>query len=328
MARLFVTLQYLLPHHLLCRLAYALTRSRRPWLKNLLIRRFVQHYRPRMSDAIEPDALRYESFNAFFTRALRPGARALAGEPGRILCPCDGTVSLCGSIQAGRLMQAKGHDYSLEALLGGDRGWSERLADGQFATLYLAPYDYHRVHMPLAGRLRAAWHVPGRLFSVNTATAARVPGLFARNERVICAFEGEYGCFAVILVGALFVGSMSTVWHGEITPWRAANRRAAHARAAHGPALAGAAARTPWDVHPLDTPAADGMLAAGSELGRFNMGSTVIVLLPAGSAHWDETLCRTGQSCRVGQALGAVTGAAARTGGAAELLALPGAGPA
>lgn len=314
MARLFVTLQYLLPHHLLCRLVYALTRSRRGWLKNLLISRFVQHYRPRMSDALEPDALRYESFNAFFTRALRPGARPLAGEPGRILCPCDGTVSLCGSIEAGKLMQAKGHYYSLEALLGGDRTWSERLAGGQFATLYLAPYDYHRVHMPLAGRLRAAWHVPGRLFSVNTATAARVPGLFARNERVVCAFEGEHGCFAVILVGALFVGSMSTVWHGEITPWRAAQRRAA--------------TRTSWDVHPLQTHVADGMLAAGSELGRFNMGSTVIVLLPAGSARWDEALCRTGQTCRLGEALGAVTGSSPGTRAAGERLALPGTDPA
>ncbi|HEY7929162.1 MAG TPA: archaetidylserine decarboxylase [Steroidobacteraceae bacterium] len=321
MARLFITLQYLLPHHLLCRLAYALTRSRRPWLKNLLISRFVQHYRPRMSDALEPDALRYESFNAFFTRALRPGARPLAGEPGRILCPCDGTVSLCASIETGRLMQAKGHDYSLEALLGGDRTWSERLAGGHFATLYLAPYDYHRVHMPLAGRLRAAWHVPGRLFSVNNATAARVPRLFARNERVVCAFEGEHGCFAVILVGALFVGSMSTVWHGEITPWRAPRR------AANRPASASSAARTPWDVHPLDTHAAGGMLAAGSELGRFNMGSTVIVLLPAGSARWDEALCRTGQSCRVGQALGTLTGAVPHTSGTGELLALPGTDP-
>lgn len=302
MARLFVMLQYLLPHHLLCRLAYALTRSRRPWLKNLLIRRFVRHYQPQMSDALEPDPLRYESFNAFFTRALRPAARPLAGEPDRILCPCDGTVSLCGSIEAGTLMQAKGHRYSLQALLGGDREWSGRLAGGHFATLYLAPYDYHRVHMPLAGRLCAAWHVPGRLFSVNTATAARVPGLFARNERVICAFEGEHGCFAVILVGALFVGSMSTVWHGQITPWPPA----ATGEAARRPP----AARAAGDVHPLELPPAVDRLPRGAELGRFNMGSTVIVLLPAGSARWDEAACRTGQTCRVGQALGVLAGAA------------------
>ncbi|HEX4049811.1 MAG TPA: archaetidylserine decarboxylase [Steroidobacteraceae bacterium] len=323
MARLFVTLQYLLPHHLLCRLAYALTRSRLPWLKNLLIRRFVQHYRPQMSDALEPDPLRYESFNAFFTRALRPAARAVAGEPGRILCPCDGTVSLCGNIEAGSLLQAKGHRYSLEALLGGDRDWSARLAGGHFATLYLAPYDYHRVHMPLAGRLRAAWHVPGRLFSVNAATAARVPGLFARNERVVCAFEGEYGCFAVILVGALFVGSMSTVWHGEITPWRDAGGTGRRGPAL-APAAAPAAAHTPWGVHRLHTPQATGMLARGAELGRFNMGSTVILLLPAGGAHWDETACRTGQICRVGEALGVLTGTAPRASGAGELLAPPG----
>ena len=309
MGWLFVTLQYLLPHHLLCRLAYALTRSRRPWLKNLLIRRFVQHYRPQMSDALEPDPLRYESFNAFFTRALRPGARALAGEPQHLLCPCDGTVSLCGRVEAGMLLQAKGHRYSLDALLGGQREWSAQLAGGSFATLYLAPYDYHRVHMPLAGRLSAAWHVPGRLFSVNAATAARVPGLFARNERVVCAFEGEYGVFAVVLIGALFVGSMSTVWHGDVTPWRAA-------------------AAAPGGVHRLQPRGADLAQPRGAELGRFNMGSTVIVLLPPGSVRWDEALCHAGQSCRMGQALGVLTGAAALANPGAGRLAAPGAGPA
>jgi phosphatidylserine decarboxylase len=288
MGRLFVTLQYLLPHHLLCRLVYALTRSRRAWLKNLLIRRFIAHFRPNMAEALEPDPWRYESFNAFFTRALRPAARRFAAEPRRILSPCDGAVSVCGSIQAGLLLQAKGHRYSLAALLGGNREWSERLAGGQFATLYLAPFDYHRVHMPLAGRLCAAWHVPGRLFSVNTTTAARVPGLFARNERVICAFEGEYGAFAVILVGALFVGSMSTVWHGEVTPWRG---RAHDAGAVSG-------------VHRLEPYASAQVQPRGTELGRFNMGSTVIMLLPAGSVLWDETSCRTGEVCRVGEPLG------------------------
>ncbi len=206
--------------------------------------------------------------------------------PGHILSPCDGTVSLCAAIEDGMLLQAKGHRYSLEALLGADREWTRRLAGGHFATLYLAPYNYHRVHMPLAGRLCAAWHVPGRLFSVNAATAARVPGLFARNERVICAFEGEHGVFAVVLVGALFVGSMSTVWHGDVTPWRAA---------AQG-------------VHRLDPPPlADTFLPRGAELGRFNMGSTVILLLPAHSARWDESVCRSGLSCRVGQSLGTLS---------------------
>lgn len=304
MARLFVTLQYLLPHHLLCRLVYALTRERRPWLKNLLIRAFVRHYRPAMSDALEPDPLRYASFNAFFTRALRPGARALAAEPRRILCPCDGTVSRCGRIEAGLLVQAKAHRYSLTALLGGDREWSERLAGGAFATLYLAPYDYHRVHMPLSGELRAAWHVPGRLFSVNAATAARVPGLFARNERVICAFEGEHGPFAVVLVGALFVGSMSTVWHGDITPW-GVGTGAATAAAATATATATAAATHPAPgVHRLEPREAALFQPRGAELGRFNMGSTVILLLPAGGVRWDEAACLPGQSCRVGEPLG------------------------
>ncbi len=251
MSRPFVTLQYLLPHHLLCRLVHALTRSRRAWLKNLLISRFVRHYRPVMDDALEPEPQRYPTFNAFFTRALRPGARPLDGEQTQILAPCDGTVSVCAAMPAGALLQGKGHYYSLEALLGGDAEWTCRLSGGHFATLYLAPYNYHRVHMPLPGTLCAAWHVPGRLFSVNAATAARVPGLFARNERIVCAFEGEQGPFVVVLVGALFVGSMETVWHGEVTPWRGPahrtqrrrrkrRKRSASTRSATAPCSAGA----------------------------------------------------------------------------------------
>jgi len=240
----FVALQYLLPHHLLCRLVYALTRSRVGWLKNLLIGAFMRGYRPTMEDAAEPTPRNYESFNAFFTRALRPGAR---------LNPPDAQ----------------------------DIAWGARLAGGLYATIYLAPYNYHRVHMPLAGRLIAAWHVPGRLFSVNQRTAASVPALFARNERVVCAFEGDRGPFVVILVGALFVGSMSTVWHREVTPSSA--RRGARAL----------------------VPVTDSELALsrGAELGRFNMGSTVILLLPPGAAHWDDSL-RPGATLRVGQQLG------------------------
>jgi phosphatidylserine decarboxylase len=246
-----------------------------------------------MADALEPDPLRYESFNAFFIRALAPGARRFDGEEHEILSPCDGAVSLCGTLGAKELVSAKGHRYSLEALLGGDPDWSRRLSGGSFATLYLAPFNYHRVHMPLSGRLVAAWHVPGRLFSVNAVTAARIPGLFARNERVICAFEGACGPFAVVLVGALFVGSMSTLWHGELTPWRGL-----------GPSTRGPG------VHRLQTPAQGSphaFLPRGAELGRFNMGSTVILLLPAGVARWDESACRPGTPCRVGAPLGLIT---------------------
>jgi phosphatidylserine decarboxylase len=277
----FVALQYLLPHHLLCRLVYALTRSRVRWFKDWLIGAFVRSYAPDMADAAEPDPLAYPSFNAFFTRPLRPGARPDDPDARAITSPCDGAVSMAGEIRGDRLLQAKSHDYTLAALLAGYGDWSARFAGGSFATLYLAPFDYHRVHMPLAGRLRAAWHVPGRLFSVNRQTAERVPGLFARNERVLCAFDGERGPFIVILVGALFVGSMSTVWHGEVTPDRASSGTRA---------LAARPEASPWQPR-------------GAELGRFNMGSTVILLLPPGAADWDVGL-QPGATVRVGQRLG------------------------
>ncbi len=297
MDRLFVTLQYLLPHHLLCRLVYAASRARSGWLKNRLIRAFVRRYRPRTSEALEPDPLCYESFNAFFTRALRPQLRPLDPDPASVLAPCDGTLSIAASLDgaASQLLQAKRHRYSLTALLAGDERWSERLRGCAYATLYLAPYDYHRVHMPLGGRLCAAWHVPGRLFSVNAATTARVPRLFARNERVVCLFESDLGAFAVILVGALFVGSMSTVWHGEVTPWRRAAPDGAHET--QGPRGAGR-------MHQLEaSTGVDAWQARGAELGRFNMGSTVILLLPEGSVDWDTTRS-PGSAVKVGEALG------------------------
>lgn len=296
MRGLFVRLQYVLPHHLLCRIAYALTRSRLPWLKNALIAAFVRAYRPQMSDALEPEPLRYPSFNAFFTRVLRPQARPPDPDPLAVVCPCDGTLSVAGAMQADQLLQAKGQHYSLEALLGGDRDWAASLRGGVYATLYLAPFNYHRVHMPLAGRLRAAWHVAGRLFSVNRATVGCVSSLFARNERVVCAFDGEHGPFVLVLVGALFVGSMSTVWHGQVTPWSRA------ARGGHAPAAAGPAR----GVHQLE---ADGTTdlwqPRGAELGLFNMGSTVLLLLPPGLARWNTDL-QPGASVAVGQALGSV----------------------
>jgi phosphatidylserine decarboxylase len=290
MSALFVTLQYLLPHHLLCRIAYALTRARTVWLKNLLIDAFMRGYRPHMADALEPEPRRYPSFNAFFTRALCLDARPIDPDPLRVVAPCDGILSVAGTAAGNELLQAKGHCFSLGSLLADDGGWEQRLYGGAYATFYLAPFNYHRVHMPLAGRLNAAWHVPGRLFSVNNATVDRVPGLFARNERIVCAFDGEHGPFVVVLVGALFVGSMSTVWHGEITPWRGA-------RGARGPLRA---------VHQLQpTGTTDLWQPRGAELGRFNMGSTVLLLLPPARARWDAGLV-PGAAVAVGQGLGSL----------------------
>ena len=283
-ARLFVALQYLLPQHFISRLAYRITRSRVPLVKNALIRSFVGNFHPDMSEAEQPDPLQYESFNAFFTRALRAQARPSDPDPAVLVSPVDGTVSQIARMDGSWLVQAKGHAYTLESLLAADLSWAARFRGGAFATLYLAPFNYHRVHMPLRGALRAAWYVPGQLFSVNATTTAGVPGLFARNERVVCVFGHEALTFAVVLVGALLVGSIATVWHGEVTP-----------RAVRGGA----------DL-PLDASRAALNLEKGAELGRFNMGSTVILLLPPGSSEWLPGLA-PGSSVRVGQALARLT---------------------
>ncbi len=276
--RMFVVMQYFLPQHFLSRIVFRATRRQSVAWKNALIRSFLRHFNVDMSEAAEPDPFAYPSFNLFFTRALRPGIRPLAPAAPSIASPVDGSVSAAGAIEDDLLLQAKGHYYSLDALLAGDSSLAHRFCGGRFATLYLAPHNYHRVHMPLAGTLTTTTHVPGRLFSVNTKTAAQVPRLFARNERVICAFDTEYGPLAVILVGALFVGSMSTVWAGDITPRRGRRPSQIAANARH--------------VH----------LERGAEMGRFNMGSTVILLL-AGNARWAETLV-AGSPVRVGECIG------------------------
>jgi len=263
--RLFVASQYLLPQHLLSRWVYRLTRSRSPAVKNALISRFMRGFRPDMLDAMQPDPLAYGSFNEFFTRALRPGTRPVDADDGVLVSPVDGAVSQIGQLDGSQIPQAKGHSYSLEALLdSGGRSWAPRFAGGCFATLYLAPFNYHRIHMPLGGTLRAAWYVPGKLFSVNAVTAASVPGLFARNERIVCIFEDGPRLFAMVLVGALFVGSMDTVWHGEVTPRSPRNRLEL----------------------PLDTSRSPLRLEKGAEMGRFNMGSTVILILPPDTIDW------------------------------------------
>jgi phosphatidylserine decarboxylase len=278
--RLYVGLQYLLPQHLLARPVYALTRVHWRPLKDGLIRVFARHFRVDLGEARDPDPSAYPHFNAFFTRELRPGARPIAGPEGTVVSPADGVLSQLGAIGDGRIFQAKGHEYALLDLLGGDAGRAAPFQGGCFATIYLSPRDYHRVHMPLAGRLREMVHVPGRLFSVNPVTTSAVPRLFARNERVLCLFDGPAGPMAVILVGAIFVGGIETVWAGEITPRR-------------GPLPA---VRYNADAVHLDR---------GAELGRFNMGSTVILLFPPGQVAWDARL-GPGTRLRMGERLGEV----------------------
>jgi phosphatidylserine decarboxylase len=276
--RLFVWFQYLLPQHGISRLVHAATRVRTPWFKNLLTRGFLGLYSVELTEAVEPDPYAYASFNDFFTRALAADARPPCRDAGAVASPVDGNVSECGRIEAGTLLQAKGRRYSLTDLLAGE-SWAARFEGGAFATIYLAPFNYHRVHMPVSGRLLDTVYVPGRLFSVNAATARHVPCLFARNERILMRFEGASGQFAVIMVGALNVGSMATVWAGDVTP---ARRRAV-----------------------TRLPPAAVALELGAELGRFNMGSTVILLFEAGRVAWIPDL-RSGADVRVGRRIGTV----------------------
>ncbi len=274
--RLFAWLQYILPQHGMSRLVLKATRVRNPWVKNALIRGFLRIFDVPMQDAVQADPLAYPSFNEFFTRSLRPETRPVAPGAGVIVSPVDGTVSECGAIDGDRLLQAKGQHYSLADLLAG-QPWARRFEGGNFATIYLAPFNYHRIHMPLRGQLQETWYVPGRLFSVNSLTARFVPRLFARNERVVTLFDTQAGAFALVMVGALHVGSMATVWAGDIAP--AARRLVT---------------RLPNTALTLDK---------GAELGRFNMGSTVILLFEPKRAQWRMDLS-AGTQVRLGETLG------------------------
>ena len=254
--RLAVLPQYLMPKRALTVAAGRIASARAGALTTALIRRFVARYGVDMTEAANPDPASYASFNEFFTRPLRPGARPLAAAD--LVCPVDGAISQFGPVQGDQVFQAKGHHYSTTALVGGDAQLAAEFEGGHFATLYLSPRDYHRIHMPCEGRLRRMVHVPGDLFSVNPTTARGVPGLFARNERVVCVFEGALGLFVMVLVGATIVGSMATVWHGTVNPPRPGHLRA-------------------WEY--LDQ---NITLSQGEEMGRFLLGSTVVMLLPHG----------------------------------------------
>nr|WP_167369161.1 archaetidylserine decarboxylase [Pseudomonas punonensis] len=279
--RLFILSQHLIPHHLLSRLIGCAAECRAAWFKNRLIAWFAKQYQVDMSEAQVEDLSAYEHFNAFFTRALKDGARPLDNQPGAVLCPADGAISQLGRIEHGRVFQAKGHSYSVTELLGGDSERAALFMGGDFATVYLSPKDYHRVHMPLAGTLREMIYVPGRLFSVNQTTAENVPELFARNERVVCLFDTERGPMAVVLVGAMIVASIETVWAGLITPPKRELKTVRYDEAARAPIS----------------------LEKGAELGRFKLGSTAIVLFGPEQVKWAEEL-GANSPVRMGQLLG------------------------
>lgn len=276
---LAVRVQYLLPKLWLTQLAGAFAGARLGSVTTAVIRWFIARYRVQMSEAANPDPAAYDTFNDFFTRPLAAGARPVA--EASLVSPVDGAVSQCGAITGDRVFQAKGHHFTTTALVGGDAVVAAQYADGTFATLYLSPRDYHRIHMPCDGTLRRMRYVPGDLFSVNPATAAGIPGLFARNERVVCEFDGPHGPFVLVLVGATIVGSMATTWHGVVNPPRPGGVRT-------------------WEY-------ADGAvrLAKGDEMGRFLLGSTVVLLFPPRAASL-EASWTTGRAIRMGEAMGAL----------------------
>ncbi len=283
MTELSVRAQYLLPKQALTRLAGWAAGLQAGSLTTAVIRRFIARYRVDMSEAADPDPAAYPSFNAFFTRALRDGARPLSAAPW--ICPVDGAISQFGRVESGAVFQAKGHHYTATALVGGDATLARGLADGHFATLYLSPRDYHRIHMPADGRLLRMVHVPGDLFSVNPATARGIPGLFARNERVVCVFEPPAGGapWVLVLVGATIVGSMATVWHGLVNPPRPGTLR---------------------DWHYTDQRI---VLRQGEEMGRFLLGSTVVMLMPRTAVSGFNPQWAPGRAIRLGEAMATAT---------------------
>jgi phosphatidylserine decarboxylase len=274
--RVAVAAQHLLPKQALTQFAGLVAGWQGGAATTALIRWFIARYGVNMAEAANADPAAYASFNDFFTRALKPTARPLASAD--LICPVDGAISQFGAIEGEQIFQAKGHAYSTTALLGGDSALAAHFHGGHFATLYLSPKDYHRIHMPCAGRLLRMIHVPGELFSVNPATARGVPGLFARNERVVCVFDGEHGPWVNVLVGATIVGSMATVWHGVVNPPRSGRLR-----------------DWAYEAGQVD-------LAQGAEMGRFLLGSTVVMLFPHGPLQFNPAWA-PGRAIRMGEAM-------------------------
>lgn len=273
-----VFLQYILPHRALSRVVYWATRwTFAPW-KNWLIATIVRNYNVNMAEAAQPDALAYQHFNAFFTRKLRPDARQADTDPAALISPADGRISQSGAIVDGRIFQAKGQEYTAGELLGGDEAAATPYRNGSFVTVYLSPRDYHRVHMPLKGTLLETVHVPGRIFSVAPFAVEAIPRLFARNERLVCHFNGEHGPFVVVMVGAILVSSVATVWDGLVIPPYASSIR-----------------RKSFTGQNIT-------LERFAEMARFNMGSTVVMLLPEGTARLDAL--QPQQAVQVGQRIG------------------------
>jgi len=277
-SKLFSWLQYLIPQHFLSRLTGRLADCRIGWIKNQLIKAFIKRFNVDMSEALQEDPTAFSSFNDFFTRELKPDAREILADPTQLVSPADGAISELGELQHGQLMQAKGINYSLTRLLGGDLEKAQPFMGGSFATIYLSPRDYHRVHMPLQGRLLETIYVPGKLFSVNQATADNVPGLFARNERLVCFFETPVGPMALILVGAMIVAGIETVWDGQVAPL------------ARKVTL-----RNFSEPQPI-------VLEKGQEMGRFKLGSTAILVFGPDAVEWREDL-QNGTPVRLGEAL-------------------------
>ncbi|MDF1795710.1 MAG: archaetidylserine decarboxylase [Coxiellaceae bacterium] len=276
--------QYIVPQKLLTKIVAKLTRIKMGKLTTAFIRWFVKHFSVDMQLALQPDIEQYQTFNAFFTRELKPGARPnQASSIQQMISPVDGAISAHGQIQRGTILQAKGCDYTIDALLGTGNDWVSYFQQGAFMTAYLSPRDYHRIHMPISGTLRAMNYVPGKLFSVNQQAVAGIPGLFARNERTVCLFETDQGRVAVILVGAMLVGNMEVVWHGTIN--------ASHSdQPAH------------WQYKNNEV-----QLTQGDELGRFNMGSTVIILTEHPDFTWLPSL-ETDTPLQMGQVIGTFKG--------------------
>ncbi|AYB53326.1 archaetidylserine decarboxylase [Ralstonia solanacearum] len=274
--RLFVQLQHLLPKLLITRLLGMFARRRCGALTQWAIRRFIARYNVNMAEAVQTEPGAYATFNDFFTRALRPGARPLA--TARLVCPVDGAISQFGRIERDQIFQAKGKSFSSSALLAGNEALARRFDDGLFATLYLSPRDYHRIHMPCDGRLVSMRYVPGELYSVNPATARAIDALFARNERVVCEFDSPHGPFALVLVGATIVGSIATAWHGIVNPPRSPSVR-------H------------WDYRDRNI-----TLKQGEEMGRFLLGSTVVLLFPQGPLQFNPDWAPT-RAVHLGEAM-------------------------